>query len=175
MTETPIAAPPAFPRWRFTTGIGLIVASWICPLLIPVVTASALSATWKTVLSGFLLVGAPEVFTLAAIVILGKAGFNDIKARVLAFIKRAAPRARVSRRRYRMGLWLLLPHVVFAYLTFYVPEIIPGYNFYRIHMNLTADAMLVVTLFILGGDFWEKLRALFVYEARVCFPPKEAA
>ena len=175
MTETSAAPPPVFSRGRFITGIVLITAAWLCPLFIPLVTTSALSTAWKTMLAGFLLAGAPEVLTVVAIVILGKDGFNYIKARLLAFIKRAAPSARVSRTRYRLGLFLLLPHVVLAYLTFYAPEIIPGYDVYRIHMNLTADALLIVTLFILGGDFWDKLRALFVYEARVCFQEKETA
>ena len=165
MTETPV-----YSRWRFITGIVLITAGWLLPLLIPLVTISSLSTTWKTMLSGFLLVGAPEVAALVAIVILGKDGFNAIKTKLLAMIKRAAPRARVSRTRYRVGLFLLLPHLVFAYLTFYAPHLIPGYDVHRIHMNLVADALLIATLFVLGGDFWDKLRSLFIYEARVCFP-----
>ncbi len=63
---------------------------------------------------------------------------------------------------------------MFAYLTVYAPEIIPGYNVYRVPMNLTADALFIVTLFILGGDFWDKLRALFIYDARVQFPARKA-
>jgi hypothetical protein len=27
--------------------------------------------------------------------------------------------------------------------------------------------MFVASLFVLGGDFWDKVRALFVYDARV--------
>ncbi len=172
MPETTIPPQDTCSRGRLYSGFVIFASGWLCPLLIPLVTISDLSTAWKTLMSGFLLVGAPEVLTLLAIVILGKAGYNYLKSRVLALAKRAAPSARVSRTRYRIGLILLLPHVVFAYLIFYAPEIIPGYDVYRIHMNLTADAMLVVTLFILGGDFWEKLRALFVYEARVCFLPK---
>jgi len=37
-------------------------------------------------------------------------------------------------------------------------------------MNLTADALLVITLFILGQEFWEKLRALFIYDAKANIP-----
>jgi hypothetical protein len=33
-----------------------------------------------------------------------------------------------------------------------------------------GDLLLLVSLFILGGDFWDKLRALFVREAKVVFP-----
>ena len=32
-----------------------------------------------------------------------------------------------------------------------------------------ADAIFVVNLFVLGGDFWDKLRALFVYDAKAKF------
>lgn len=175
MTVTPTTVTPDFSRGRFLAGVVFFAAGWLCPLLIPLVTASALSTAWKTMFSGFLLVGAPEVFTVAAIAFLGKDGFNYLKARALALVKRAAPSTRVSRARYRIGLFLLLPHVVFAYLISYAPEIIPGYDVYRIHINLTADALLIATLFILGGDFWDKLQALFVYEARACFPSKDAA
>ena len=174
MPETTIPPQNTCSRVRLYSVFVIFAIGWFCPLLIPLVTISDLSTTWKTLVSGFLLVGAPEVLALLAIVILGKAGYNYLKARVLAFAKRAAPSGRVSRTRYRLGLFLLLPHVVLAYLTFYAPEIIPGYDVYRTQMNLTADALLIITLFILGGDFWDKLRALFVYEARVCFPEKRA-
>jgi hypothetical protein len=39
-------------------------------------------------------------------------------------------------------------------------------------MNMTADFLLVITLFILGGEFWEKLRALFIYDAKASIPQK---
>ena len=32
---------------------------------------------------------------------------------------------------------------------------------------ITGDVMLVTSFFILGGDFWDKLRALFVYGSKV--------
>lgn len=175
MPETPIPSQNTYSRGRLYSGFVIFAISWFCPLLIPLVTSSELATVWKSLLSGFLLVGAPELLTLVAIAILGKDGFNYLKARVLGFVKRAAPSARVSRTRYRIGLFLLLPHLVFAYLTFYAPQIIPGYDAYRLPMNLTADALFIITLFILGGDFWDKLRALFIYEARARFPEKEAA
>ena len=31
------------------------------------------------------------------------------------------------------------------------------------------------SLFVLGGDFWDKLRALFLHEARAVFPPAASA
>ncbi len=33
----------------------------------------------------------------------------------------------------------------------------------------------IASLFVLGGDFWDKLRALFVRNAKAVFPEKAAA
>jgi hypothetical protein len=63
-----------------------------------------------------------------------------------------------------------LPHVIYAYLTFFTPSFITGYSEARITMNLMADFLFLVTLFVLGGDFWDKLRALFLYDAKAHLP-----
>ena len=151
--------------WRFRIGVVLIVIGWICPLFIPLVTKSTLSTEWKTALSGFLLVVGPEVLSLLAIAILGKDGFNYLKENVFALLRRAAPAAKVSRARYRAGLaiWALL--FVYGSFVWYAPDLVPGYSENRIVMNLTADFLFIVSLFVLGGDFWEKFRALFSYDS----------
>jgi hypothetical protein len=166
MSEVRSRESPEPPGWRFKTGVTLFVLGWICPLFIPLVTLSALSSEWKTILAGALLVGGPEVLSLISIAFLGRDGFNLLKSRAFALIKRAAPSASVSRMRYRIGLLLLLPHVLYAQMIFYAPGLIPFYEQYSLQMNLTADALFVATLFILGGEFWEKVRALFYYDAR---------
>jgi hypothetical protein len=33
-----------------------------------------------------------------------------------------------------------------------------------------GDLLLISSLFVLGGDFWDKLRALFVHGAKVQIP-----
>jgi hypothetical protein len=40
----------------------------------------------------------------------------------------------------------------------------------RLWVDLVMDAMLIASVFVLGGNFWDKLRALFVREARAAFP-----
>jgi len=152
--------------------MGLFLLGWICPLFIPLVTRSTLSGEWKSMLSGALLVGAPEIFSLLSIAILGKDGFNYLKERIFALLRRAAPSATVSRARYRTGLaiWGLL--FVYGSFVWYAPHLVPGYAEHRIAMNLAADALFILTLFVLGGDFWEKFRALFIYEARATIPQR---
>ena len=34
-------------------------------------------------------------------------------------------------------------------------------------MKIAADMIFIASFFVLGGDFWDKLHALFVREARV--------
>ncbi len=172
MTEKQELEQDNISYWRFRLGLFFFVLGWVCPLFIPLITNSNLATETKTLLSGILLIGAPEVFSVISIVILGKSGFNTIKSTVFTFFKRAMPSGDVSRKRYRIGLFILLLHVIFANFTFYIPDLIPGYIENRVPMNLIADFLFVVTLFILGGDFWEKLRALLLYDAKAYIPRK---
>ena len=133
-------------------------------MFIPLVTKSTLSTEWKTALSGVLLVVGPEVLSVMAIAILGKDGFNFLKEKVFALLRRAAPTAKVSRTRYRAGLaiWALL--FIYGSFVWYAPHLVPGYTEHRIALNLSADFLFIASLFVLGGDFWEKFRALFIYD-----------
>ncbi len=159
--------------WRFRLGLLFFVMASIFPLFIPFVTSSNLSTEMKTLLSTFLVIGAPEIFSVISIIIMGKQGFNYIKYTILSFLKQIAPSAEVSRRQYKFGLFLLLLHVIFSYFIFYAPDLIVGYAENRITMNLIADFLFIVTLFVLGGEFWEKLRALFIYDAKACIPERK--
>jgi len=156
--------------WRFKVGVGLFVLGWICPLFIPLVALLELPPETKAFLSGALLIGGPEVLSLISIALLGRDGFNLIKSKAFALIKRAAPSSAVSRLRYRIGLLLLVPHVLYANFIFYASGLIPFYGQHSLQMNLIADALFIATLFVLGGEFWEKVRALFYYDARAIIP-----
>ncbi len=171
MTNTEPVKPPQ-PGPQFYTGVTVLVIGFLLPLLIPFVAYLDVSTEVRTLISGILLVGGPEVFSVIAIAIMGKSGFIYIKAKVFALIKRALPGGKVSRFRYNVGLVLLIPHVIFAYITFYAPHWLPGYDDHRIAINLTADFLFIVTLFILGQEFWEKIRALFIYDAKTIIPQK---
>lgn len=160
------------PGPQFYTGAIILVVGFLLPLLIPFVAYLDVSTEAKSLISGMLLIGGPEVFSVIAIAIMGKPGFIYIKSKVFALLKRALPTGKISRLRYNIGLALLIPHVIFAYLTFYMPHWLPGYDEYRISMNLTADFLFVITLIILGEEFWEKLRALFIYDAKASIPQK---
>ena len=156
--------------WRFRLGLTILIVGWLSPLLIPVVTRTSLATEWKTIISGLLAVGIPEVFTVAAIAIMGKSGYNLIKERIFSFFKKHGPPDRVSLTRYRIGLAMFVLPIVFGWLGPYGAHQIPGYEAYRFTVNVIGDVMLISSLFVLGGDFWDKVRALFIYEAKSHIP-----
>jgi hypothetical protein len=97
---------------------------------------------------------------------LGKSGFNYLRGLVFGTIKRYALPQTVSRTRYRLGLVFFLLPLLYGWLSPYLPLLLHGYKPTRLEA-LVGDLILIVSLFLLGGDFWDKLRALFVWEARV--------
>ena len=156
--------------WRLRLGLAIFITGFLSPLLIPLVTASGLSTQWKTVISGALAVGIPEVFSIVAIAIMGKSGFNYIKERFFGFIKKYGPPERVSRTRYRIGLVMFSLPLLFAWLGPYISPYIPGYGTNRVLLSIVGDLLLVSSLFVLGGEFWDKVRGLFMHDARVQLP-----
>jgi hypothetical protein len=156
--------------WRFRLGLFFFVSGWICPLLIPVVAVSSLSNELKTAISGFLLIGIPEIFSFISIALFGKQGFNLITSKLFGFLKNLIAFDRVSRTRYRIGLGMLILHILNGIMIYYFSDKLPWYLNNQITYNVVSDILFVITLFILGGDFWEKLGALFNYDAKVINP-----
>jgi hypothetical protein len=175
MTLDNQTARPRLPLWRFYLGLLFFGLSLTTPVFIPLVTASGLSAAWKTAIGGLLVFGIPQLFTLAAIAILGKSGFNYLKSKLFGFLKGYAPPQEVSQARYRFGLVLFLIPLFFGWFAPYVSHLIPGYESHRFWVNLIGDLIFIASLFILGGEFWDKLRALFIYEAKVQIPLRPAS
>jgi hypothetical protein len=168
--QNEMVSEPERSGWRFRAGIVVLVVGWLCPLLVPVVVATDLPTEWKTVLSGLLMVGIPEVFTVAAVAILGKSGFNLIKERFFGFLKRHGPADEVSRTRYRIGLVMFVVPILFGWLAPYGPDLMMGQEVQNLWVNIMGDLMFVASFFVLGGDFWDKLRALFIQGAKAQFP-----
>ena len=154
-------------EWRFRLGMTVLIVGWLSPLLIPVVTWTSLATEWKTIISGLLAVGIPEVFTVVAIAIMGKSGYNLIKKRIFSFLKRHGPPDRVSLTRYRIGLVMFVLPVIVGWLGPYWAHRIPGYESHRFAVSLIGDGMFIASLFVLGGDFWDKIRSLFIHNDRV--------
>jgi hypothetical protein len=155
------------PGWRFRFGMIVFAVGFLSPLLIPVIAATDLSTKWKATISGLLSVGIPELFSIAAIALMGKPGFNYFKTRIFIFLKSHAPPDMVSPTRYRIGLVMFVLPLLFGWFAPYVPDLIPGYGLQSFWINIAGDLMLACSLVVLGGDFWDKLRSLFIHSAKV--------
>jgi len=157
-------------RARFRLGATIFIIGFCSPLLIPLVTASDLPTTWKATISGALAIGIPELFSIIAIAIMGKPGFQQLKDIFFAFIKKHGPPEKVSLTRYRIGLVMFILPVVIGWLAPYGPDQIKGFEPQGLTVNIAFDLMFFASFFVLGGEFWDKLQALFVYGASAAFP-----
>jgi len=169
-----MASPTPPPRGRLIVGGTVFVAGFLAPVLVPVVAASGLQASWKTALSGLLMVGIPELGMMAAVAILGKDGFEfltgGIKRRLGRFFKEHGPAEHVSPKRYKIGLVMFLVPIVIGWAAPYMGHHIPLYEGNELLYAIVGDILLFSSLFVLGGEFWDKLRSLFVHGARAEFP-----
>jgi len=156
--------------WRFKLGMILLVLSIAFPILgVPMVAALGLSAATTATVSGAMLMGG-ELLGIAAVAIMGKSGYAYIKNRIFGFLKQYGPPAEVSRTRYTIGLIMFTVPIVFGWTAPYASNLIPGYLGNELTYGIIGDLLLLVSLFVLGGDFWDKLRALFIHKSKTVFP-----
>ena len=161
---------PSGSPWRVKLGMAIFIIGFLSPALIPVVKAMQMPTAWKVGISGALAVGIPEIFSMVAVAIMGKPGFDHIKSRFFAFLKKHGPADKVSPARYHIGLVMFGLPILFGWLAPYVSILIPGYDLQGFVVNLIGDLMFISSLFVLGGDFWDKIRSLFVHGATARFP-----
>jgi len=154
---------------RLYLGISLLVLALISPLFGFLVAATDWSTTMKATVIGLLTAGLPEVLSVLAAAVLGKENFVRIKSIALSWLKRLRPTARVSKTRYIVGLIMFLVPLIPTYVMAYTPQWLPDTSSARLYVNIAADCSFIASLFVLGGDFWDKLTALFLYEARARF------
>ena len=82
------------------------------------------------------------------------------------------PPQQVGRERYRLGLLLFLVPVLMTWIAPYAAAIFGTAGIYGFLESRALEALLLVGLFLLGGDFWDKLGALFKHRATIEFDAK---
>lgn len=161
-TEVPASS------WRLKSGVAVFALSIILPIAgLFVLPTLGLSGAMTASVSGALLLVA-EALGVSGVAIMGKPGYLYLKSRVFGFLKQYGPPKEVSRRRYNIGLVLFCIPIVFGWLSIYFVNWIPAFSDYPFAYALGGDFIFVVSLFVLGGDFWAKIRALFVYNDKIC-------
>lgn len=147
----------------------LFLTAIACPFAAAAVMASDAPIKWKTA-AGLLVFPIPEMFDFSAIAILGKPGFAYLKSRVWAWFKKHGPPATVGRTRYRIGIVMFVLPLFFGWINPYVASYIPEYSTHRVAVNLAGDLLFLTSFFVLGGDFWDKVRGLFLHQATARIP-----
>lgn len=166
MTMDEAVAPP--PKGRIVAGVSVFALGWIVTLsIVPIITASPLSASGQATVSGIVVFVGPKIGVLAAIAILGKPGFNYLKRKVFGFLK---PPAEVGPVRYRIGIVMFVAAMLLGLLERYLGYFITNAIALEIRSSLAIDVLLIASILVLGGDFWDKIRALFIREAKAQFP-----
>jgi hypothetical protein len=164
---TPLEKPAA--DWRLKLGATLFGLSILLPVAgVPLVTALGLSTTMTASVSGTLLVGA-EVLGVCAVAVMGKSGYAYIKNRVFGFLKQHGPPQKVSRGRYNIGLVIFCVPLLFGWLSPYISRWVPGLLSNPLPYAIGGDILILASLLVLGGNFWDKIRSLFIHDTEVHF------
>jgi hypothetical protein len=146
------------------------VIGLFAPAAIPLLAQLDLPGAVTVALSAGLVFGIPEVLWMLAVAVLGKAGFEQGKRWLFALLRRHAPPDRVSRGRYRLGLAMFVLPLIMAWAGPYAAYAWPQLLTARMPFFVAADLLFGLSFLVLGGEFWDKIRALFVHGATARFP-----
>ena len=164
--------------WRYKVGLFMIIGDHVILLIVLVLPFLGMSVA----ISGAVILGG-EVIALASIVFLGKEGFKAIKSKAFAFVK-AGYAARVGPMRHYIGIALLCTNVQTTYITVLyawaafkatTPEsptpVIWGLEFTQqealvFWLFLIGEISFLISIYVLGADWWEKFRNIFVWKAQ---------
>ena len=160
--------------WRVRLGFAIFVASIGWPVVIPVLPLLGVSTTATAAFSGVMLVAA-EFMLIAGAAIAGKEGLAFIKATVFGFLRSHGPPSDVSRFRYTVGLVLFATPLAFGWAAPYFGHHLPGFEHGQLIYAIAGDVLLLISLFVLGGGFWNKLRSLLKHDAYAVIPGARAA
>ncbi|MEJ5989139.1 transporter suffix domain-containing protein [Ramlibacter sp. PS3R-8] len=157
-------AEPVLVGWRFYVGVAMLMCTVLSWGLIPLASNAGWSTGKIASLTGGIFI-ANKVLLIGAVAVMGKSGFNYLKQLVFGALRRFGPPRQVSRGRYRLGLVLFMVPMLMTWIAPYITGA-PG-SVYGFLQELALEALVLVGLFLLGGDFWDKVRALFQHRARV--------
>ena len=123
-------------------------------------------------LRGFVLgvfwISAP-LMKIGSVAILGKSSYAWINYQIHYFYHKVTKPHQITPLRYNIGLVMFVLPFLPNYLISFMPHLIPISLHIRYSIIIASDLVFLTSLFVLGGDFWDKLRALFIYKAKAKF------
>ena len=171
MTVDPVSICERKPAgWRMSLALVLWVDGFFLPLFIPIMSVLPLPVATNTALSGLLVLGLPQLLTVVAIAIVGKSGFHYLKERLFGAAKKLGPLAHVSRPRYRIGPVMLFMPLAVSLLEPYITLLVAHDDLPHWLYGAVGDTLFLMSFFVVGGEYSDKVKALFIYEARAVLP-----
>jgi hypothetical protein len=170
MTRNKLLDPdaPQNPGIRFYLGLGVFILSvFMLPIGI-FLQQFVPQHFWRAFVLAVFWASAP-IMKVSSIAILGKPSYVWIKYRFWHIFVKVTKPHEVSRLRYTIGLIMFCLPVIPNYIMSYAPKLIADAYPARLIINIVIDAVFIISWFVLGGDFWDKVRALFTYTAKVKF------
>lgn len=161
--DTPLEPPAA--TWRFKLGIALVCVMALTWLCVPLLAWAGVPSTRIAAITGVIFI-TNKVILLLVIAIMGKSGFQQLKSRIFGVFS-LSPVSEVGRARYNIGLVMFCLPLVTASLEPYVDALAPGLRPNLWQLQVLGDVIFIASFFVLGGGFWDKIRALFIRDSRV--------
>jgi hypothetical protein len=165
-TSEAAASTPAAAEWRFKLGIFIFIFAFALWLLVPLAASMNVPGPRIAAMTGAIFV-ANKVLLLTCIAVMGKAGFQQLKGMVFGYAKGLAPSGPIGPTRHAIGLVMFGLPLITAMLEPYVDQLFPVLRPKIWQFQALGDVMLIASFFVLGGDFWSKIRALFIRTAKV--------
>ncbi|MEI7501045.1 MAG: hypothetical protein WCK84_11440 [Bacteroidota bacterium] len=159
---------PENPGFKFYLGLSIFVASFFMLPIGLILKGFATTHFMKGLVLGLFWISAP-IMKITSIAVLGKPSYLWINYQIRCFFHRVAMPHKVSLARYNFGLVLFVLPFLPNYLISFMPHLLPDSQLLRYFIVILADAIFLASLFVLGGDFWDKLRALFIFTAKARF------
>lgn len=153
--------------WRFKLGIALVclaIAMWLC---VPLAAWAGVPSTRIAAITGIIFI-VNKVLLLLVIAVMGKSGFQQLKSKIFG-VFRLSTDTEIRPFRYNLGLIKFCLPLISASLEPYIDAMAPGLRPNLWQLQLFGDLMFIASFFILGGNFWEKIRSLFIRNSRVVY------
>ena len=160
---------PQNPGVRFYIGLGIFILSFFMLPTGLFVQKFAVHHYLRNIIVGIFWLSAP-VMKISSVAILGKPSYLYIKSIFRHHVARVIKPYHASRIRYNIGLFLFCLPVIPTYIMAYAPQFFSENFYLRLILNISFDVVFITSLFVLGGDFWDKLKALFIFSAKANFP-----
>lgn len=152
-------------NWKFYLGIALLIFSAVPLCTVELLLWLPLSKTQALMVGAVYLASGEGAFLLAA-TLLGKPFLAAVKQKILGFFNRSkqTPPRRISKTRHYVGVSLFL----LSFVPYPVTELALLFcNLQAAHLQallillLSGELLGIVSLFVLGEEFWARLQRLF--------------